>query len=83
MLTVTRLDGSPIVVNADLIESIEAIPDTMITLTTHKKLTVRESVAQVVERVIAYQRTVRGPGADRSGQAQERGVRDARSEGEK
>ena len=31
MLTVTRLDGSPIVVNADLIESIEAIPDTMIT----------------------------------------------------
>lgn len=82
VLSVTRLDGSPIVLNADLIESIEAVPDTMIALTTHRKITVRESVPQVVELVIAYQRTIRGPLAHRTGLAQGRGVLDACPDGE-
>lgn len=43
-------------VNADLIEMIEATPDTMVTLTTGKKILVRESVEEVIERVIAYKR---------------------------
>ena len=66
MLTVTRLDGAPIVVNAELIESIESVPDTIITLTTQKKVTVQEPVAEVVERVMRYQRKVRTPLQDRA-----------------
>lgn len=56
MVKLTRLDRSRLVVNADLIEMIEATPDTLIVLTTGKKILVRESVEEVIERVIAYKR---------------------------
>lgn len=59
MVTVTRLDGSVIILNGDLIETIEAVPETVVTLTTHKKVVVREAVSEVVARAIAYQRAVR------------------------
>ena len=42
--------------NADLIEFIEALPDTHITLVTGKKLLVRETAQQVVEKVLEYRR---------------------------
>lgn len=58
MVYATRLDGSSVVLNADLIETVEAVPDTVITLTTGRKLVVRESVAELVERVVAYKRQV-------------------------
>lgn len=61
MVTVTRLDGSVVVLNAEFIESIEAVPDTVITLVNHRKVVVREPAEVVVERVLAYQRAVRGP----------------------
>lgn len=59
MIKVTRFDGEPIVLNADLIEHIEATPDTVISLTTGRKVLVKETVAQVVGRVIAYERSIR------------------------
>ncbi|HHV54079.1 MAG TPA: flagellar FlbD family protein [Firmicutes bacterium] len=58
MIQATRLDGSEIVINADLIETVEAVPDTVITLTTGRKLVVRESVDELVGRVVAYRRRV-------------------------
>jgi len=54
MITVSRLNGVELVVNAELIEFVEATPDTVITLTTGKKLVVRESVNEIIARVIAY-----------------------------
>lgn len=60
MVRVTRLDGSEIVVNADLIETLEATPDTVVTLSTGRRLVVREPVEEVIERVIAYRRRVAG-----------------------
>ncbi len=54
MITVTRFDQSEFVLNADLIEFVEAKPDTHITLVTGKKLLVRETAAQVVARVIEF-----------------------------
>jgi flagellar protein FlbD len=54
MIHVTRFDHTELIVNADLIEFIEALPDTHITLVTGKKLLVRESPAEVVERIISY-----------------------------
>jgi flagellar protein FlbD len=61
MILVSRLNGSQIYINAELIQSIEATPDTVITLTNNVKLVVREKAEKVVERMIEYQRTVRSP----------------------
>jgi flagellar protein FlbD len=54
MIELTRLNGSPMVLNSDLIKTAEASPDTMLTLITGEKLIVREETAEVVERVLAY-----------------------------
>ena len=43
MIYVTRLNHSSVVLNCDLIEHIEATPDTVITLTTGQKITVLET----------------------------------------
>lgn len=56
MIEVTRLQSQKIVVNADLIEFVEETPDTMITTTTGKKLLVKESVNEVINKVVAYRR---------------------------
>ena len=61
MITVSRLDGSEVVVNAELIELVEATPDTHLTLTDGKHLIVREAPEEIVARVIAYRRTAYGP----------------------
>ena len=58
MIKVTSLQKAEFVVNADLIEFVESTPDTLITLTTGKKLMVAESLDQVVELVIMYRRKI-------------------------
>lgn len=54
MITVTRLNGSRITLNALLIETVEETPDTVITLTTGKKIMVLEKVTDVVSLVQTY-----------------------------
>ncbi len=62
MITLTRLDGKALVVNADHILAAEATPDTVLLLSGGLKLMVRESVTDVVDRAAAWQRRVRrGP----------------------
>jgi flagellar protein FlbD len=62
MITLTRLDGSRLVVNADLIEFVEATPDTIVSLATGKKVVVLESPEAVVQAVIAYKQMIhQGP----------------------
>jgi flagellar protein FlbD len=58
MIEVTRLDGSHFVLNCDIIETIEANPDTVISLTTQKKLLVRETPRELIELVIGFKRVV-------------------------
>ena len=58
MIDVTRLNGKEYYVNPHLIEFLEETPDTVITLTTGKKVVVEESAGQVVERIIAYRRQI-------------------------
>ncbi|HHV81833.1 TPA: flagellar FlbD family protein [bacterium] len=60
MIQVTRLNNTKFIINADLIETIEANPDTMISLTTGKKFVVRESVEEVMRKIIAYKRATYG-----------------------
>jgi flagellar protein FlbD len=54
MIELTRLNGNAMVLNSDLIKTVESSPDTMLTLINGEKLIVREEAAQVVERVLAY-----------------------------
>ncbi|NUQ00224.1 MAG: flagellar FlbD family protein [Armatimonadetes bacterium] len=58
MIRLHRLDGSQFVVNGELIETIEATPDTMVRLTNGKVFVVRESVDQVMSRALSYKRAV-------------------------
>ena len=58
MISVTRLNGSEIVVNADLIETIEATPDTVITLVDGKKYVVGQTADEVVERIRQFRAAI-------------------------
>lgn len=58
MIEVTKMDRTEIVLNADLIETVERTPDTIIRLTTGKKFLVLESVEEVVQRTIDYKRSI-------------------------
>lgn len=60
MIVVTRLDKRVIVVNAELIKTIEATPDTLITLLNGDTMMVRETVDDIVQRAIEYARQIRG-----------------------
>ena len=60
MIKVTRLNNTDLVINADLIEFVEAIPDTIISLTTGKKIMVKESIDEVIDRVAQFKRKSSG-----------------------
>jgi len=56
MIRLTRLDGEPFILNAELIRYVEMRPDTFVTLTTGDRIVVRETMEDVLERAIDYQR---------------------------
>jgi flagellar protein FlbD len=56
MIGLTRLNGRPVVLNAELIETVESTPDTVVSLTSGKKFVVLESPDEVIERVVQYRR---------------------------
>jgi len=58
LIKLTRLNGKEFVVNADLIETVEATPDTVITLVNEHRYIVKESVDEVIRRVIEYKRAL-------------------------
>jgi flagellar protein FlbD len=61
MVQLTRLNGQPIMVNADLIESVETTPDTVITLVSGNKLIVRDSMEAIQQHIIEFKRKIYGP----------------------
>jgi flagellar protein FlbD len=58
MIQLTRLNHQEITVNSDLIEHIEATPDTVIALTTGQRLMVLESPSEIVRRVVDFRRSI-------------------------
>jgi flagellar protein FlbD len=58
VIELTRFSGERFVLNADLIEMVEATPDTLIRLLNGKRLVVRETVEQVVLLALEYARRV-------------------------
>jgi flagellar protein FlbD len=61
MIQLTRLNGQPIMVNSDLIESVETTPDTVITLVSGNKLIVRDSMETIQNLIIEFKRKIYGP----------------------
>jgi flagellar protein FlbD len=61
MIKVTRLDNSNLVINANMIESVETTPDTVVNLFTGKKIVVKESVEEIIDCVVDYLRRTGRP----------------------
>ena len=55
MIHLRLINGTEIVLNSDLIEFIEATPDTVISLSNGKKMIVRESVSEIIDKVVEFQ----------------------------
>lgn len=58
MIRLTRLNGCPFFLNSDLIEFIEATPDTVVTMLNGGKVLAKESPEEVVNRVIEFRRRI-------------------------
>lgn len=58
MIDVTRINGTKVLINAELIETVEETPDTVISFTTGKKLIVKESRQEVKSLVKSYKRDI-------------------------
>ncbi|WP_315114359.1 flagellar FlbD family protein [uncultured Clostridium sp.] len=58
MIEVTGLDNKKIILNADHIEKMESVPESVITLTNGKKYLVKETIEVIVEKVVLYKRNI-------------------------
>lgn len=58
MIDVTRMNGKQFTLNSDLIETIEETPDTVLALTTGKKIIVKESRQEVKNLVKLYRKEI-------------------------
>ncbi|MCX7715913.1 MAG: flagellar FlbD family protein [Endomicrobia bacterium] len=54
MIKLHRLNGVEIVINAELVESIESIPDTKIILTNGNQFVVKETPEEIMNKIINY-----------------------------
>lgn len=58
VICLTHFKGTPFYLNAELIKSVEATPDTVITLVDESKVMVQETPQEVARRVIEYRRAL-------------------------
>lgn len=58
MILVTRINDRDVLVNCDQIEMIEEAPDTTISTITGKKIIVRDTVDEILEKIIAYKQCI-------------------------
>ena len=58
MIEITKMNGQKVLINPDLIELVEETPDTVMTLTTGRKIIVKESRQEVKNLVKLYRRDI-------------------------
>ncbi len=58
MISLTRINDQPLVLNCELIQTIERDHDTVVTLYGGEKLRVRETPDEIVRRVQTYRREI-------------------------
>jgi len=56
MIYVSRLNGEQFAINDELIEFMEETPDTVITLNTGKKFIVKETTAEIIQRIVDFRK---------------------------
>ena len=61
MIYLTHFNGGRFYLNADIIQTVESTPDTVITLINNQKMLVRDKAEEVVDKIINYQRTIHNP----------------------
>ncbi len=61
MIRLTQINGDEIIVNAELIETVEKAHDTIITLTTARRIRVQDEIDAIIEKVVEYRRRVGVP----------------------
>ncbi len=59
MIILTKLNDVEIVINCDYIEVMQETPDTTITLTTGRKIIVKESVNDIIDKIITYKQKLK------------------------
>jgi flagellar protein FlbD len=69
MIKVTRLNNSALMINVEMIQSLQAIPETVITFTNNNKIMVKEPLEEVSQRIVDYQRTIYSSSAGDKSQA--------------
>jgi flagellar protein FlbD len=63
MIQLTRLNRTSVTVNSDLIKLIEQSPDTVITLVNGEKLLVRETIPEILDRIVQFRRSIIASGS--------------------
>ena len=58
MITLHKMNEDSFILNAIHIETIEERPDTVITLTNDKKYLVKESIDEIIEKIVAYEKQI-------------------------
>ncbi|MDU2066178.1 MAG: flagellar FlbD family protein [Sporomusaceae bacterium] len=59
MIKLSKINGErEFIMNAELIETVEETPDTVVTLTNGKKFIVEERMDEVVRKVMDYRRAI-------------------------
>lgn len=58
MIELTRLNGKTFILNAELIETVESTPDTVIKLINDKTLVVLENEQEIIKKVLKYKRNI-------------------------
>lgn len=58
MIKVKRINDKEFVLNAEIIQTVEATPDTVITLTTGVKYIVKDSCEEIINKVVEYKRNI-------------------------
>ena len=58
MIIVKKINGQEMVVNSDLIETIEFMPHAVLSLTTGEKLILDETREELLKKIIEYKRSI-------------------------
>ena len=68
MIKVHRLNGKEVVINAELIESIDSVPDTVVNLYTGNTFVVKETMDAVHKLILEYKQTISRPASENKNQ---------------
>lgn len=56
MIKLHKLNGKEVIINAELIESIEQVPDTVLNLYTNNRFIVKENLEEVLRIILEYKK---------------------------